>query len=246
VSGYADFFSSATADEQAMLEMHGLRSVTDGGTLFCGVTEEQFAIGGFTYKWPASMKTLRWGMNFARLGQLSDLDFKDAATRWFQEISACCDLSFEYVADFDKANIQYTIRRLDGPRGVLADMQIPVGNLNPTSKVLGRFDDSEMYVLSDNPREGEIDLFRVGEHETEHGLGLGHQPVNVAPEKKALIAPIYSLEIKRLQLADRLELQRRYGNATVQPPPVTPIAKPITVTVSQDGKIWSGQLQRTT
>jgi hypothetical protein len=242
VSGYADFFSSATADEQAMLEMHGLRSVTEGGGLFCGVTEEAFAINGVRYKWPATMKTLRWGLNFARLGQLSDLDFKDAATRWFQEISACCDLAFEYVADFDKANIQYTVDDLDGPRGVLADMQLPVGNLNPTSKVRGRFDRNENWVLSDNPREGEIDGYRTGAHETGHGVGMGHQATNVAPDKKALLAPIYSLSIKNFQIADRLELQIRYGNATVQPPP-PPSGKPITLdsvhTLRQGDRTWT-------
>ena len=207
----------------------GLRPVTEGGFLYCGVTVQEFAIGNVTYKWPASVKKLKWSLNFSRLGGLSDMDFKDAATQWLKEISDCCDRQFEYTTNTRLANILYTMERLDGSSGVLADMQIPVGNLNESSQLLGRFDDSEGWVLSNNPGQGQIDLYRVGLHETEHAMGLGHKPSNVAAP--ALIAPIYSPTLRNLQAADIAELQRRYGKPTTSSPP--PAAPPI------DGKVFS-------
>ena len=207
-------------DEQ---EVHGMRPVTEGGVLYCGVTIQEFAIGGVTYAWPAAIKKLRWSLNFSRLGQLSDLDFKDAATTWFKEISDCCDRQFEYVSNTRLANILYTVQRLDGKSGVLADMQIPVGNVNEGTQLTGRFDDSEGYTLSTTPGQGEIGIYPVGLHETEHAMGLGHKPSNVnAP---ALIAPVYNPLIRNLQAADIAELQRRYGKPSVVTPPLptTPV-----------------------
>ena len=199
----------------------GMRPVTDGGFLYCGVTLQEYAIGGITYRWPASVKKLKWSLNFSRLGGLTDSDFKDAATAWLKEISDCCDRQFEYVSNTRLANILYTVQRLDGSSGVLADMQIPVGNVNEGMQLTGRFDDSEGWVLSGHPGPGQIDLYRVGLHETEHAMGLGHKPSNVAAP--ALIAPIYSPTLRNLQAADIAELQRRYGPPTTPvPPPVTP------------------------
>ncbi len=230
---------------QETLDLYGLRSIESGGKLFCGVTEEAFAINGVTYQWPRTIKVLRWGMNFSRLGTLRDMDFKDAATRWFAEIAAACDRQFEYTSNPRLANILYTVQRLDGPRGILADMQIPVGNITPDSQMLGRFDDSENSVISETPAEGEIDIYRVGAHETLHALGMGHKPANVAAT--ALIAPTYSRTIRNLQQADIDELIRRYGpSVTSSPPPLPPpAAKPVTVKITQDGKEWEGQIQRT-
>lgn len=203
-----------TPQEQESL---GMRPVTEGGLLYCGVTIEEYAIGGITYAWPVAIKKLRWSLNFSRLGQLSDMDFKDAATQWFKEISDCCDRQFEYTANPRLANILYTVQRLDGRSGVLADMQIPVGNVTPDTQLTGRFDDSEGYTLSATPGQGEIGLYPVGLHETEHAMGLGHKPANVA--SPALIAPIYNPLIRNLQAADIAELQRRYGKPLVATPP---------------------------
>lgn len=227
-----------------MAQMFGMVSVLEGGKLFCGVTEEQFAINGVTYQWPRGSKIL-WSLNFPKLGTLSDMDLKDAISHALLEISGCCDFSHAYTADFDKANLQITKRNLDGAMGVLADCQIPVGNVGPGTQLLMRLDDSEGWVISETPGQAEIDFYRVFLHEAEHGHGLGHKPSNVV--EPALIAPIYSRTIRSLQQADKAELVRRYGVSAVVPPPLPPpAAKPVQVSVSQDGKVWSGQLNRTT
>lgn len=218
-------------------ELHGLRPVTDGGVLYCGVTEQEYAIQGVTYAWPLAIKKLRWSLNFSRLGQLSDLDFKDAATVWFKEISDCCDRQFEYTSNTRLANILYTIQRLDGPSGVLADMRLPVGNVNEETQLIGRFDDAEGYTLSTTPGRGEIGVYPVGLHETLHAMGLGHKPASVnAP---ALIAPVYNPLIRNLQAADIAELQRRYGKpVTVAPPPATPPVKGATFTFARGAETF--------
>lgn len=215
--------------QESDLHLYGLRSALDGGCIFCGVTEEQFAINGVTYQWPRGSR-LTWGIAFSRLGQLSDMDVKDAVDQALREISECCDVTHEYVANPNAANLKITTQKLDGPSGVLADFQIPVGNVNPATQLIGRMDDSEHWGIFEDPPQGSIDFYRVILHELEHGHGLGHKPANVAAP--ALIAPIYSPLIGHLQDADRAELIRRYGPAKTSPTP-TP-APPIGDSVGVD------------
>lgn len=226
-------------------EMFGLRPVAEGGGLFCGVTEEQFAINGVTYAWPKGSK-LTWGIAFSSLGALSAMDVKDAIAHSLSEISACSDVRHEYIGNADRANIKITSRRLDGPSGVLADCQIPVGNVSvDQTQLLMRIDDSEAWGLYDSPPAGKIDFYRVVLHELLHGHGLGHKPANVhAP---ALIAPMYDRNIRNLQDADKAELARRYGQPVVATPTPVPSGKPTTkVQVVIDGATWeaSGTMRR--
>lgn len=200
-----------------------MRPVTEGGVLYCGVAVQEYAIGGVTYAWPKSIKKLRWSLNFSRLGQLSDKDFRDAATVWLKEISDCCDRQYEYTSNTRLANILYTVERLDGPSSVLADARLPVGNVTPDTQLIVRFDDSEGWTLATSPGQGEIGLYPVGLHETLHTEGLGHKPSNV--NRKALISPVYDPNVRNLQAADIEELIRRNGLPAVvtPPPPPTPV-----------------------
>lgn len=231
-------------DPWEALDAELARPLGMGGGMFCGVTEEQFAINGVTYAWPRGSK-LRWGIAFSRLGQLSDMDVKDAITAALKEISDCCDVRHEYVSNPNAANLKITVQRLDGPNGVLADCQIPVGNVSVDStSLLMRLDDGEQWVLAEHPAPGTIDFYRVFLHESEHGHGLGHKPASL--QVPALIAPVYSPIVRSLQAADKSELVRRYGGPVSEPAPPQPVpgAKPITVTIEQDGKKWSGSVQR--
>lgn len=224
------------------LDLLGLRPVTEGGLLFCGVSEEAFAINGVTYQWPRGTK-ITWGLGFSKLGTLSDMDVKDVITAALKEISSCCDFSHAYVPNVNMANLQLYRQTLDGPSGVLADCQIPVGNVNPSTVLRMRFDDTEGWVISETPGQGQIDFYRVFLHEAEHAHGLGHKPANIAAA--ALIAPIYSRTIRSLQPADIAEFVRRYGAPTVAPPVAPPpAALPVTVTIEQGNKKWGGQVQR--
>ncbi len=211
---------------EAELELYGMRSALTGGILFCGVTEEHFAIGGVTYKWPAGAK-LTWALGFSRLGDLDDLTLKGEYTKAFKEISDCCNISHEYTPNPRLANILVNVTRLDGPSGVLADMQIPVGNARAdTTQLLGRMDDAEAWGVFENPPANKIDFYRVALHELLHAHGLGHKPNNI--NEPALIAPMYSRTIRHLQAADKAELVRRYGPAKVDPvgPAPTPVPVP--------------------
>jgi hypothetical protein len=240
----ADLWKESTPDT------YGLRSVLDGGHLYCGTVIEAFAINGVRYQWPRAIRKLLWSFNFSKLGKLSDMDCKDAATEWFKGFSDCCDRLFEYTPDPTKANILYTKTTLDGRSGVLADMQIPVGNLTPASQLIGRFDDSEAWGLGEDLPLGQIDFFGTGYHETGHALGSGHEPASI--KLPSLMAPIYDPRIRVLQEIDKQEMVRRYG-APVSPPPVPtgppPGAKGVnfreTKEIEQDGKIWRGEVSGT-
>lgn len=201
------------------LAAYGIRSALDGGMLFCGVTEQQFAINGVTYQWPRGSH-LTWGLGFSRLGALSDLDCKGAIEEALKEISGCCNLTHEYSPNHRAANILVTAQRLDGPSGVLADMQIPVGNVNRNTQLLGRCDDGENWTIAANPARNTIDFYRVILHELLHAHGLGHGPVDRT--NPALIEPSYSPTIRNLQARDKAELVRRYGAPKAPQPPVGP------------------------
>jgi hypothetical protein len=219
--------------------------LASGGGLFCGVTEEAFAINGVTYSWPRGSR-LKWGIAFSRLGELSDMDVKDTIVETLKEISACCDVSHEYVANPNAANLRIETRRLDGQSGVLADCQIPVGNVSTDTTTLQlRLDDSEAWGLYDNPPAGRIDLYRVLLHEFEHGHGLGHKPPSI--QLPALISPVYSPVMRHLQAADISELVRRYGAPQLPPPPPAGGPRPVNFKgigeIEQDGKKWRGNIE---
>jgi hypothetical protein len=211
---------------QAIATQFGLYSAVDGGHLFCGQNDQGFAINGVTYQWPRGSQ-LTLGVDFSRLGGLSDMDCKDLMVAANREISDCCDVGLSIITSPQRANIKLQLRRLDGPSGVLAQCGIPVGNLTAERGQLNmEFDDSETWVAAVNPSVGKIDFYRVYLHELLHGLGLGHKPANIAAP--ALIAPMYSPRIRNLQAADVQELQRRYGPAKVDPvgPAPTPVPAP--------------------
>ena len=221
-----DMISEETA------ELFGIRSALDGGMVFCGVSEEQFAINGVTYQWPRGAQ-LTWGVDFTRLGPLTTEDVLATIGAALKEISDCCDVSHEFVERASAANIVITQRRLDGPSGVLADCQIPVGNVSVTRDQLTmRIDDSEAWGLFENPPAGKIDFYRVVLHELLHAHGLGHKPSNI--NEPALIAPMYSTRIRNLQAADKAELVRRYGPRKT---PATPGVPPSMPSVPTDGKL---------
>lgn len=232
--------------DTAQLDKELGNSVSFGGGLFCGQNDEGYAINGTTYQWPRGSR-LTWGLAFSSVGGLSAADCKDAITEALKEISNCCDVTHQYVPNANTANIKIISQRLDGPSGVLADMQIPFPNAHPDStQLIGRVDDSEKYGLFDNPPQGWIDFYRMMLHELEHAHGLGHKPASI--QVPALIAPIYSPRMRHLQKADIDELVRRYGTPKLPPPgPVDPpgtTPKPVSVVVEQDGKKWAGSIPR--
>lgn len=222
-------------------------SVTMRGGLFCGQNDQGYAVNGQTFQWPRGSR-LTWGLAFTSVGGLSVADCKDAITEALKEISSCCDVTHAYVSNANTANIKIISQRLDGPSGILADMQLPFTNAHPDStQLIGRVDDSEKYGLFDNPPQGWIDFYRMMLHELEHAHGLGHKPASI--QVPALIAPIYSVHMRHLQKADIDELVRRYGSPKIPLPPPASGGKPVNVKfqaeVEQDGKLWRGEVKGT-
>jgi hypothetical protein len=219
--------------------------------MFCGVTAQEYAISGVTYQWPRG-SVLTWSLDFSKLGRLSDMDCKDAITAFLKEHSEAGDIRHRYTSDFDAANVQIVKRPFDGRSGVLADAQIPVGNVHSGTRLLMRFDENEDWGLAENPTGGLIDFYRTGSHEFLHIEGLGHQPASI--QVPALIAPVYSPALRYLQAADKAELVRRYGAAAPRPPqsPTSPPSaqvpggKPVNyktkISIEQDGKRWEGDV----
>jgi hypothetical protein len=198
------------------LDLYGLRSADAGGVLFCGVSE-QFAINGVTLQWPRNSK-LTWGLDFARLGALSDMDLKDAITAAIKEVTDVCDIPCTFIKDASRANLKIIQTRLDGRSGVLADCQMPHKNAHQdTTQLVMRFDVSEIWGLAVNPSQGMIDFYRTFLHEYLHFKGLAHAPANI----RALISAMYSVNVRNLLEPDKAELLRRYP-ATVKPGTPTP------------------------
>jgi hypothetical protein len=204
---------------QEELDAIGYRSAAEGGRLFCGQNDAAFAINGVRYQWPKRSE-LTWGLGFSRLGELSDLDCKGAMIEGLKEISDCCGLRFRYVSSANKANVKIITARMDGRGGVLADAQIPVGNVSVDGTQLTlRFDDGDAYVIAENPPQNKIDFYRVSLHEWLHICGLGHKPTNLS--ERALIEAMYS-HIRHLQEADKRELVLRYDGPATPPKPTEP------------------------
>jgi hypothetical protein len=201
------------------LEQELSTSVLQGGTGFCGVVQESFAINGTTHYWRKGSR-LKIALDFDDLGQLTASQVKEAIEAAVNEVRATTDgLTFDLFTPTLSANLVCKLARLDGPSGVLADCGIPTPNADPSRTQLQmRIDTGEVWRLFAQQMNGAIDFQRVWLHEFLHFLGLGHKPASIA--KPALIAPMYSPIIRGLQEADKEEIVRRYGGAVAKPVPV--------------------------
>lgn len=220
-----------------------MKPVSQGGLWFCGANPEAFAISGVRHAWPKG-SVLGWHLDFSRLGSLGIEELNEAYKAGCAEImAATAGVTLKYVANAKTANILCNVKRLDGPSGVLADMMLPVGNANDQKTTLqGRFDDSELWVLSEKPAPNQIDFYRVALHELLHAMGLGHKPNTI--NGSALISPLYDRSIRNLQTLDKQELRTRYGDAPDEKPtaptPVAPGSKPVWLRI-ENGYLKVGQ-----
>lgn len=238
------------------LDNYGLRSVLDGGQLFCACEIQEWAVNGVLYSW-RDVHHLKWGINFSRLGNLSDMDVKDVVTESLRPVSENSWMTYEYVSDASRANIFITHDSIDGRSGILGDCQFPV-NPTPNTQVRLRLDNVERFVIG-TPRGGEISLPGVLTHELGHAHGIGHKPVSI--QVPSIMAPMYTPAILAYTEADIAEFVRRQGPAKVKPapapvpspsapaptgkePPPNALGRPVFSTTQQDGKQWAGWIER--
>lgn len=217
-----------------VLERELSTSVLHGGAGFCGVIQQDYAIGGVTHYWQKGSR-LKIALDFDDLGALRASDVKDSIEEQVNQVRAVTDgLTFDLFGSTLGANLVCKLARLDGRNGVLAQCGIPPPNASPENTQLRMdIDTGEVWQLfTNNGVSGAIDFGRVWLHEFLHFLGLGHQPPSIATP--ALIQAMYSPLIWLLQNADKGEVVRRYGGKAIAPPPPTgaPAEIPIVVTAT--------------
>jgi hypothetical protein len=172
------------------------------GKRVCGFDDSSLPIGEENCKWPTL--DLTWGVNRGP-SILSPNDFQQAIADATDIISDACGLQFTYNPNPKTANIVINIFR-GSPGGELAHAYLPCGRVNSSSQLQLNFDDTEAYVIANNPPSSKIDIGRVGLHELLHNCGIPHLSGGVA-----IMNPTYNARIRTLQTLDIAELVRRYG-----------------------------------
>ena len=160
------------------------------------------AFRGSVCKWPDPKVT--WHAA-GTIGRISEADFRGAVEEAFGYWKAVCGVQPSYTSNSKTANVLMKEVRLGGAGGVLADSGLPCGFQNNNRQINQRYDAGESWVISDSPQRGQIDLVRVACHEIGHALGSDH----IASGN--LLAPTYSVKIRKPQAGDVAEMVKRYG-----------------------------------
>lgn len=175
--------------------------------VFCAVPEATAAAANTNCRWPHS--PVRWTIG-EKLDEFDDEAYKEILTNAIAIWEAVSGLRTEYVES--NANIVCLARHIDGPRGILAEAQLPCGNVNESTQLWVRFDVGEAWVNAQNPPQQRMDLFRVAGHEFGHSWGIGH-----IEGVRALMNPFIS-DVRGLMPPDINEQVDRYGKVPPQPP----------------------------
>jgi hypothetical protein len=182
--------------------------------IFCNVPQHEMGgMGAGVCQWPIGM-TVKYSVLDPLPGFDKDSFFdlmKEAITPW-DEVSGVVTQATKNPAE---ANILIGVRRIDGPQGVLAEAELPCGNVNERTQLRVWGDSSDQWIVAENPPSGRVDVIRVYRHEFGHSFGIGHNQDGV---KNALMDP-YVSDIRTLQEWDIAQQVLRYGE-DILPPPV--------------------------
>jgi Matrixin len=200
--------------QKAYAAFHGLSSIKDindhlNEPRFCSMPDTM-PVGTNVCKWPTSKVT--WSV----LQSLAGVQMVECATEAFARWAAVSGLTPVYSPNDQGAMIVIGTRKIDGALGVLAESELPCGNVTQCRQW---YDLSEAWSRFDGSSNGaQIDIVRVMCHELGHALGMNHIGTG------NLLAPIYSQTVNKPQAGDIAEMQARYGPPTVPAPtiPVTP------------------------
>jgi len=187
-------------------------------TRFCQLPEFITLNASALAKWPK--KTLTWGFNSqATLKGFSRDDLIECFGWAFGNWAQVCNLSFSFSQSTNiTPDIIITTGKIDSVGNTLAWSELPNGSQN--AKLTQKFDNSERFVFSQNPKPGEIDLGAVATHEIGHAIGIEHISGNTGD----LMNPFYSSKIRVPQKGDIKQATARYGDApTVPIPPSVPL-----------------------
>lgn len=208
------------------------------GKPVCGCPDAMLANATAEARWPTKDITYyiaapdRWpGLTADQVREA----FRLAWSWW----AAVCGINPREVATPAEALVRVECKRIDGVAGVLAWSELANGSLQPKQQ---RYDSTESWVVSENPGNTVIDLARVACHEIGHVLGIPHI------EGGNLLAPTYSVTVRRPQVGDIREAQARYGPplSPPAPPPVptpTPGPQPLPPMVMIPGSLLLGPMR---
>lgn len=177
---------------------------------------------GYVVTWSVAPGTL--------LGPFRRQDLVDIVQGCWASWAALADVRSKYITNADRANIRMRVGQIDGSGSVLAQAQLPCGNVRPTTSLFLEWDASEQWVDAANPRGMMMDINRVTKHELGHSLGLGHAPAN----SRNLMAPSVSNIRNPSGTWDKQQITSRYG------PPVTSPENPDTGNGKRDGFLIAG------
>lgn len=176
-------------------------------TFVCGVPDH-FGLGDSLCGWPDH--AVSWALMEA-LPVLGEQRQRELKTAVFAHIAENCGIVPSEAAQAVKARVLVYTRPIDGSGRVLAESELPCGQVTQCRQW---FDTSEAWSGA-WPWDGKgIPYYLTDLHETMHALGLPHAPSGV----KAVMAPFLDTTLTGLQPWDIAELQKRYGKPTPQPP----------------------------
>ncbi len=204
---------------------HGLSSknaVTDHLALprMCSLPDTM-PLGTSVCRWPSldiTYDIVAWPTVFTKQDVVAAI--ATAFGRW----AAICGIRPKYSPGIPNPMILIGTRSIDGPYGVLAESELPCGNV---SQCRQWYDTGEPWGIFDGPsnNSGLLDYIRVATHELGHALGMSHIGAG------NLLAPVYSANIWTPQAGDIAEMQARYGKPAPTPIPPSPIPNPSDPTI---------------
>lgn len=173
-------------------------------------------------------KNISWSVTATPPG-LAQEAVVEAYTEAFRRWSKVCGIIPQYNPGNPQAMIVMGVRSIDGSFGVLAESELPCGNVRQCRQW---YDSGEQWGIFDGRGPGgrKIDIIRVATHELGHALGMDHIGAG------NLLAPTYSESIWEPQAGDIREMQGRYGPPSATPPPPPPAGgSAYTLRMSKDG-----------
>ncbi len=179
-----------------------------GKLRYCSLPDK-FQLNATICKWP----TIDVKYTIVQdLPNMTHEQFKESAIKACTEWNKVCGINLQYTENPQEANIIMQTRRIDGRGGVLAESELPCGNVVRTNQW---YDSLDSWILT--PASTGIFLNAVICHEVGHAIGLEHS------NDGGLMDPFYKPSV--FKPVGRTEIQgaiQRYGKPDNNNTPIDP------------------------